>query len=64
MEAPVAELSYYMAMRPEERLSIGQFLREEYWKFNGAKGNASRKDYLQFLRLLNKHRVKYCLIGS
>jgi len=22
------------------------------------------KDYLEFLRLLNKHRVKYCIIGS
>lgn len=41
--AQAAEISYYRNMTPEDRLSMVQFLREEYWKFNRAKGNANRK---------------------
>lgn len=42
-DAETEELYYYASMTPEERLSIVQLLREEYWKFKGPKGNESRK---------------------
>jgi hypothetical protein len=54
MGAPVAEFSYYMSLTSEERLSIVQFLREEYWKFNRAKGNANRKRLSQVFRVIKQ----------
>jgi len=53
-EAQAAEFSYYMSLTPEERLSIVQFLREEYWKFNRAKGNASRKRLSRVFKVIKQ----------
>jgi len=53
-EAQAAEFSYYMSLTPEERLSIVQFPREEYCKFNRAKGNANRERLSRVFKVIKQ----------
>ncbi|HAV41065.1 MAG TPA: hypothetical protein DCW97_01460 [Acidobacteria bacterium] len=52
--AEAAEFSYYEDMTPEDRLSMVQFLREEYWKFNRAEGNANRKRLSRVFKIIKQ----------
>jgi len=55
---------YYLSMSREERLETLQFLREIYFKVKKALRMKVEKDYEELLKLLNKHKVKYCIIGA
>lgn len=51
-------------MTPEERLENLQFIRESFWKLKKRKRMKVEKDYEDLLRLLNKHKVKYLIVGA
>ena len=53
-EAEEQDLDYYLAMSPQERVEIVQFLREQYPKFAKVKLSESGK------RLRRSVRIKSC----
>lgn len=63
-ESEEQDLDYYLAMSPQERVEIVQFLGEQYLKFAKVNVSESGKRLEDLLGLLNKHNVKYCIIGS
>ena len=64
-EAQHIDIDYYLSMSPSERLDTVQFLREILPKFKlGEKNEKNQKDYEEFLKLFNKHEVKYCIVGA
>ena len=63
-EAEEFDRNYYLRMGPEERLETVQLLREIYFKFKSLLKMKIEKDCEELLRLFNKNRVRYCIIGS
>jgi len=63
-EAETFDDEYYKNLSSSERIETVQFLREQHFKLNGLNFNENRNDCEEFLELLNKHKVKYCIIGS
>lgn len=53
-EAENSDLEYYLNLTPEERLSIVQMLREEYYKFRRKRNNASRKRLSRVFKIIKQ----------
>jgi hypothetical protein len=50
--AEAAEHRYYEKMTPNERVSIVQFLRDQFNKFSGKKKNARRKRLRRSIKII------------
>jgi hypothetical protein len=58
------ERGYYRSMKPRNRLDLMLKLRDIAGN-NGVKKRVRlEKDYIDLLRLFNRHRVKYCIVGA
>ena len=49
-----SDLAYYLAMSPEERLDIVQFLRETHLKLLGDWGRASREGLRRSVKVIKQ----------
>jgi len=60
------EINYWTNISPEEKLSMLQELREQYiYFFNKQKlYNKAEKDFEEFIKLLNYHKIKYLVVGA
>jgi hypothetical protein len=63
-EAQDFDTAYYLSLSSEERLEGVQILREEYFKSNGLEFREDGKRLRRVFELLNKHDVRYCIIGA
>ena len=55
-EAQDHDLRYYMNMTPQERIETVQFLREQYFKFNGMSLREGRKRLRRIARVVQKRK--------
>jgi hypothetical protein len=53
-EAQDQDLQYYMNMTPQERIETVQFLREQYFKFNGSISDESGKGLRRTVRVIQQ----------
>ena len=53
-EAQDQDLRYYLNMTPQERIETVQFLREQYFKFNGSISDESRKGLRRTVRVIQQ----------
>ncbi len=51
-EVGCSSLSDYSAMTAAQRLSVVQFLREEYWKFNRVRRHENRKRLSRVFKII------------
>ena len=56
--------AYYLSLSSTERVECVQVLREEFFKSNGLEFREDGKRLRRVLELLNKHDVRYCIIGA
>ena len=57
-EARDQDLQYYLNMSAQERLETVQFLREQYFKFNGIIPYESGKRLRRIVRVVQKRKIK------
>ena len=57
-EARDQDLQYYLNMSAQERLETVQFLREQYFKFNGIIPYESGKGLPKIVRVVQKRKIK------
>ena len=58
------EDAYYEHLSAEERIETIQVLREAYFRTIGGFTGEDGRGCEEFLALLNRHKVRYCIIGS
>ena len=57
-EAQDQDMQYYLNMSAQERLETVQFLREQYFKFNGIIPYESGKRLRRIVRVVQKRKIK------
>jgi hypothetical protein len=55
-EAQDNDLQYYMNMSPQERIETVQFLREQYFKFNGMNLHEGGKGLRRTVKVVQKRK--------
>jgi predicted nucleotidyltransferase len=63
-EAQEFDDAYYLSLSASERLEAVQFLREEYGRLSKGKKHESGKNLRRVLGLLNRNKVRYCIVGA